>query len=715
LWPMNINNAEKFKLNHAFFIKNFQIYKLNRMYQHFTFTINLKKLLRFGFIYLMLISGAAQAQQVFTWIADGDGEWSNPDNWSPRDVPPEDGIVRFNHDETFFISNIPTGTIILGMVFEGKGTTFLKPQAPGNILLIGVDGDPNSKFRIDAQATAIIYGPNESQWYLSPGTITSIKGTFVMMGDESTPTNHAIIPMGEPGLKFEAGGRFIQGNGFARFSGHPFGSEDDGMEPMVIFMPGSKLIQNDGEDPFGPFPTKKVKFEKGSTFEFGSNNEGIQPVLPGRSISNFIFNSFNEMTVVGQTSMRMDNLQVKAAKLTFGLERGSNTLTITGDIILPDNANNPDRVYLEFAPIGTSTLKVLMDGEGGERMISGKSTIAFNNRSNLTIAAGLKVNMTSNIILNRSPVVNGYGDFIVRPDSELNIMGENSISGTGRFFVSSGATLGVGSKDGINFLGELGNVRTLGRFFQSANYRYIGTENQVTGTGLPTWNNSAPRPSITVATRNGATVSLTNANIKTSTLRLESGSLNLNGKTLRLRGLTNGAESPFPADIIAAANTAIVAETGTLIFEGAGRVTATGKVLLGGTIALETGIGTGLDFGTTGEPTLTGELQIRTGGSVVNNPPYYATGSRLTYATNTTFTVKDEWMKDVDTGRGVPVNVVVGIAGVNNTKIAFTGEGITWHCTGLMRVGGPGVGTGAGVILNNGAYLTAGPAASGSL
>ena len=65
--------------------------------------------------------------------------------------------------------------------------------------------------------------------------------------------------------------------------------------------------------------------------------------------------------------------------------------------------------------------------------------------------------------------------------------GNNIISGAGAFTLSSGATLGIGSADGITASAASGNIQVTGAraFDTGANYTYNGSGAQVTGNGLP--------------------------------------------------------------------------------------------------------------------------------------------------------------------------------------------------------------------------------------
>ncbi|GAB4581783.1 MAG: hypothetical protein Fur0022_45330 [Anaerolineales bacterium] len=66
--------------------------------------------------------------------------------------------------------------------------------------------------------------------------------------------------------------------------------------------------------------------------------------------------------------------------------------------------------------------------------------------------------------------------------------------------------------------------------------------------------------------------------------------------------------------------------------------------------------GVGVNFGS--NSTVTGELVINLGGFVSTNAPTYANNSTLRYNTGGTYVVGSEWFANVDTGQGVPFNVV---------------------------------------------------------
>src|SRR5690606_20717851 len=85
--------------------------------------------------------------------------------------------------------------------------------------------------------------------------------------------------------------------------------------------------------------------------------------------------------------------------------------------------------------------------------------------------------------------------------------------------LSGGATLQIGSADGITSSGTFGNIQMSGsrNFSPYANYIYNGSSSQVTGNGLP-----STVKSLTINNSSGVTLS---SNLTVSSLILNSGNL----------------------------------------------------------------------------------------------------------------------------------------------------------------------------------------------
>ena len=112
-----------------------------------------------------------------------------------------------------------------------------------------------------------------------------------------------------------------------------------------------------------------------------------------------------------------------------------------------------------------------------------------------------------------------------------------TITGGGTFAISSGATLGVTSANGITTAGTaLGNIQTLLRSYnEGANYIYNGTSAQVTGTGL-TQNIPA---NLTI--NNSSGVTLSNQTTISGLLTMTSGTLNTANTNLTIGSLTGSS------------------------------------------------------------------------------------------------------------------------------------------------------------------------------
>jgi len=361
---------------------------------------------------------------------------------------------------------------------------------------------------------------------------------------------------------------------------------------------------------------------------------------------------------------------------------------------------------LIFSPIGGSCRVNLVGTD--TQYIKGGSALFVSGRVQLNATAGSKVVLQTVIITERA-VVTGGGELQVQDNAYLAFEDEAYITGAGRFALRNAGQLGIGSVNGITASADSGNIRTTNRLIGQATFRYIGSKNQQTGTGLINWNATAPMPVIIVATRNNATVSLNIAR-RLGVMILESGSFNTNGFNLTLRGLTSGGVANGPQPGVLRSNgktTHIVNDTkgGAIVFEGMGSVEANGKFDLGN-ITLTPGIAGSVNFGTTGEPTITGTLTLQTNAHPVVNPPAYAAKSMLIYAlSNTTFNIGGEWRPNADNGRGVPWDVQVGQTGTTATRVAFTGTGSYWHNEGLFTFKG----TQPGVVVNSGVHLAIGP------
>jgi hypothetical protein len=167
--------------------------------------------------------------------------------------------------------------------------------------------------------------------------------------------------------------------------------------------------------------------------------------------------------------------------------------------------------------------------------------------------------------------------------------GTNNITGTGDFILASGATLQIGSANGITSSGANGNIRATGTrsFNQFANYIYDGSVAQITGNGLPTTVknltiNNAAGVTLSANTSISGALNLINGNLLTNvntfsigTSVTNPGSLNVtSGKTIGNfnRWISNSSNILFPVGTSATKYTPV--ELSNVVGSGTFTVTA---------------------------------------------------------------------------------------------------------------------------------------------
>ncbi len=124
-----------------------------------------------------------------------------------------------------------------------------------------------------------------------------------------------------------------------------------------------------------------------------------------------------------------------------------------------------------------------------------------------------------------------------------------AVTGAGTFTLNSGATLNIGSTDGIAGTGSTGNIQTTTRSFSTgANYIYDGSLAQITGSGLPATINK-----LTLNNSNG--ISLSQATIVTSELGLTSGKLTLGSNSITLGSAGTVTGTPSSSAMVVATGT----------------------------------------------------------------------------------------------------------------------------------------------------------------
>jgi hypothetical protein len=319
-----------------------------------------------------------------------------------------------------------------------------------------------------------------------------------------------------------------------------------------------------------------------------------------------------------------------------------NSLTINGNCTLVA-VGGPNLITI------TGTFSVA----AGKTVILGGATAAT--RFDFTLAA----TATGNIA---GVVSQSGGGRTFTNSGDLTITSNGLISGSAKFLLNSGATLYIGSVDGISVNGATGNIQVTGTrtYSNGANYVYNGTAAQVTGTGL-----SQHTPA-NLTINNSTGVQLSAAATVSGTLTMNAGNFDLSGFQLTL-----GTGTGTPGTLF---------YTSGFIFDGTfTRWVSATAAAMGGIASNELGhFPMGTSAGDYRPLWITYTANLATGGTVsVTHTPTYPTGSIAAAQ------VDGSWAGGT-TLQGVS-NSLWNITTANG--FAFSG------LTGIMRYGGEGFGS----------------------
>ncbi len=371
----------------------------------------------------------------------------------------------------------------------------------------------------------------------------------------------------------------------------------------------------------------RVLFRTGSVFEWNVTS-------PFGANSVTFFNSDAERPIFRVTSNI--GLAVGAVGSLFvrGLFEANGNITFTGA---------GPKIFRDGI-IGTGSISQTATSgplqiSGTDAQLGGSGTIILD-AGGLQVNAGAQVLLSSNKIVHNSTFTNNgvldCQNFIV--------------SGSTIFVNAPGATLGIGSADGIT-TGAAGNIQTTGgrTFNSNATYTYNGTTNQVTGNGLPLIVQVLSISSFGGVGNN--TITLTNTNTTVDRFNLNTGYFvaGTNGNlNIASGGAVFGTGGHHPNDPVA----------GTITFLGNGKtegfapghpnlyaVIVNGAVNFNGDLLI-------------GSATILNRLQINSAAFVQSNAPFYAPGSTLVYNTNGVYDRSIEWGNSSGV-EGFPHHVVV--------------------------------------------------------
>ncbi len=494
---------------------------------------------------------------------------------------------------------------------------------PGHTVTIAAN---TSADQLTIESGAVLIHNNSSVFTLNDGTGTDmiINGTYVIYGS---------VPAG-------AGTYSVENGGIIRADNNNGGTADN--------LAWSSNL--------------RATFKTGSVFEWNTplafNTDNI--ILFASGTEKPIFRITANVGTVGAGTNTIVNGLFEV--------NGSVTLSSAGTKTFRDGIIGTGSV------IQTNTCGAMIIS-GTSAQLGGSGTITLNT-GGLQIAPGAQVALISN------KIINGAGfDFT---NNGLLDCAAFIVSGSSNFIHAASAILGIGSVDGITSSGGVGNIQTTGRSYSSsANYTYKGIANQVTGNFSTTPVGNTIN-SLNIA-NTGNTVTLTNNNLTTTTLYLNSG-LFASGtnQTLKIAagGIIYGNGGNNPNDPSA----------GNIEFLGDGSTNgyADRNPYLYSVIAKSATDFNGLS--NTGSATIMNRLQLNSG-SYVTDAPYYQNGSSLVYNINGAYGRNVEWGA-VAGSQGYPHNVTVQGNTILNlysnaitpSQLAIGGDLIIGNSTGWGRV-----------------------------
>jgi hypothetical protein len=376
------------------------------------------------------------------------------------------------------------------------------------------------------------------------------------------------------------------GAGHAQFSNHcTFGG-------ITCNNSGTSAIFSNGiDDAFSPNSDYLFAPASGA-WDFNGHNQRLRSLAgPGAGVSNSQPN-LSTLTIQGSATTTFSGSLTGNIGITLS-STNTGTLTMNGFCSQTGNTVvSGGTLVLKTLPRNTLFSQSNLLVNGGTLKDSTQQEIGNVTLSSgtLLIAAGDTLYVDSTFTFSGGTLtVNGV--LQINPSGKL-LCGTNTVTGSGKFILTSGATLEMANPIGITSSGATGNIQTTGRSFSTGgNYIYNAASAQVTGNGLPTTVGG-----LTISNASGVTI--TNSVIVNGTLAFTAGTVTtgVNSVTVGSAGSVTGAGSSSFVNgneikNLANGTTAINFEIGNgsnytpinLNFNGSGVTSASGSLLANST------------------------------------------------------------------------------------------------------------------------------------
>lgn len=394
-------------------------------------------------------------------------------------------VIQVNND---FIMNDGTATQFIG-IQDTRGNAFVTISGT-------YSQSSNSTFLGIYNRTSYFTGYVE----FTTGTFNFTGGTNILQsGANSSVANDVkFITTGNCNVSFGAVGNIFRIVGFAGYTGGP----DPNLSSLTFTVGGNLTI---GGSAAGEFTTSIGKGNEICTFNGnvnisqGNNNFNNYSTAPLLNFHN------TSITVAG-------DLTVSAGTTNFSVYNGTLICNLQGNVSISGGTLNTSTDATSNLNLTVGTASITWAQTGGTASLC-----------NTNVKTGKTVTLTGSKIGD----VQASRTIIVESGATLNCS-NYPVSGTGNVTLSSGATIGIGSADGIVSAGATGNVQVSGtRSYNSgATYRYYeGLTPQSTGNFTTTPTASTVANMIIDKATPSDIVNLTNTTDINNTLTLTNGIL----------------------------------------------------------------------------------------------------------------------------------------------------------------------------------------------
>jgi len=495
---------------------------------------SLMRILFFAVIGVIFLPFYSQGQATGDYRSFSTGNWSNVNTWeryngsswinpAPSAPTSTDGVITIQSGHTITDA---TGATADQMVIESggiltlSGVTFTVAAGNGDDLTINSGGTVNISSGATLQIQNSVVPPPPKVG------LVRVYGTINNAG--------AISNASASTLFFEAGSNYDHQH--TTIAGIiPTASWDLTSTCSVTGYTTNSNVPTGLSQSFGNFT-----WDTGSLSSYIDLNGGLTTVNGNLTIQN-IPSSYVYLTSTTNYTLTVGgNMTISNCYMGFN-STATVTINVTGDVLFSGNS--------DFNPTfnGNTTLDI-----NGDLEISGGTT-------NLTYggSANLLINLAGDFTLSSSPAINNGGSgiytltfdgsgaqnysaaqaftdysYVILNGSTVDVANGSYFGGSGDFTLQGGATLGVGSVDGLDNTTTSGNVRVSGtrNYTANANIVYNGSAAQDLGSE---WDTGGALNSVAVNLEidnsNGVTNDLIAATNIVGDLILTSGSFNIGG------------------------------------------------------------------------------------------------------------------------------------------------------------------------------------------